>query len=1065
MASSNAPIWKIQPMIRRYGLAFLSVAIAFASALFLEKHNFHGLEFPIFLFAIVLTAWYLGTGPAIFALILCSLAFDYYFTAPFHSFAVERAEGPYYVMYILFALLIAGFAAIRRRAESKLLQARNELEVANKELGTFAHSALRRSDAYLAEAQALSHTGSFGWNIASGEIYWSEETYKIFGLDRNAKPTMEFVMQRIHPDDRNTTQLALDHAINTNIDFNIEHRLLMPDGEVKYILALARPSRPSPDNLEFIGAVTDITERKRAEEALRRSEAYLAEGQKLSQTGTWACNIATREMIHSSQEHRHLFGLAPDKVDIPSLEEFLQRIHPDDRGPTAEDLDSAISAGKNVEAHFRIVLPEGPTRYMYGIGRPLIKPSGDTGEYVGAVMDVTSTKQSEIKLRESEAYLAEAQRLSHTGSWAWSPATGENRYWSDECFRLLGFDPADGMPPREEFIKRIHPDDRPMVAEKLEKAARERSEYEADYRVIHPNGEIRDIHAIGHPVLGPSGDLVEIVGTAIDVTERKQAEDSIRQSEAYLAEAQRLSHTGSWAWNPTTGENRYWSDECFRLLGFDPAEGMPPFETLVQRIHPDDRPVVAETLERAVRERAEYEVEYRIFHPGGVIRDVYAIGHPILSPSGDLIEIVGTGIDVTERKRAEALRNEESRILEMIARDAPLEEILEKLVLVVEAQFANLLCSVLLLDKDGQHMRHGAAPSLPESYNKAIDGVSIGPKAGSCGTAMYRKEPVVVADILQDPLWEQYRDAAEPHGLRACWSTPILSHSGKALGSFAMYYREPRSPNPLETSALEMANHLAGIAIERKLAREERERLREAQADLAHANRVTTMGELTASVAHEVNQPIAASLTNARTCLRWLAGDTPNIEEAREAAMRIVQDQTRAAEIIARIRMLFKKSAPQRELVDMNEIIREMVVHLRVEATRHLISLRTELAVDLPQFMGDRVQLQQVMMNLMMNGIDAMTGVDGTRELIIKSQFAEDGKVRVSVSDTGVGLPAEQANHIFDAFFTTKLHGTGMGLRISRSIIESHGGRLWAEENTPRGASFSFVLPTVDTQE
>ena len=936
MASSNAPIWKIQPMIRRYGLAFLSVAIAFASALFLEKHNFHGLEFPIFLFAIVLTAWYLGTGPAIFALILCSLAFDYYFTAPFHSFAVERAEGPYYVMYILFALLIAGFAAIRRRAESKLLQARNELEVANKELGTLAHSALRRSDAYLAEAQALSHTGSFGWNIASGEIYWSEETYKIFGLDRNAKPTMEFVMQRIHPDDRNTTQLALDHAINTNIDFNIEHRLLMPDGEVKYILALARPSRPSPDNLEFIGAVTDITERKRAEEALRRSEAYLAEGQKLSQTGTWACNIATREMIHSSQEHRHLFGLAPDKVDIPSLEEFLQRIHPDDRGPTAEDLDSAISAGKNVEAHFRIVLPEGPTRYMYGIGRPLIKPSGDTGEYVGAVMDVTSTKQSEIKLRESEAYLAEAQRLSHTGSWAW---------------------------------------------------------------------------------------------------------------------------------NPTTGENRYWSDECFRLLGFDPAEGMPPFETLVQRIHPDDRPVVAETLERAVRERAEYEVEYRIFHPGGVIRDVYAIGHPILSPSGDLIEIVGTGIDVTERKRAEALRNEESRILEMIARDAPLEEILEKLVLVVEAQFANLLCSVLLLDKDGQHMRHGAAPSLPESYNKAIDGVSIGPKAGSCGTAMYRKEPVVVADILQDPLWEQYRDAAEPHGLRACWSTPILSHSGKALGSFAMYYREPRSPNPLETSALEMANHLAGIAIERKLAREERERLREAQADLAHANRVTTMGELTASVAHEVNQPIAASLTNARTCLRWLAGDTPNIEEAREAAMRIVQDQTRAAEIIARIRMLFKKSAPQRELVDMNEIIREMVVHLRVEATRHLISLRTELAVDLPQFMGDRVQLQQVMMNLMMNGIDAMTGVDGTRELIIKSQFAEDGKVRVSVSDTGVGLPAEQANHIFDAFFTTKLHGTGMGLRISRSIIESHGGRLWAEENTPRGASFSFVLPTVDTQE
>jgi len=285
-------------MIRRYGLALLSVAIALVSARFLASHNFQGLEFPIFLFAIVLTAWYLGTGPAIFALILCSLAFDYYFTAPFHSFAVERPEIPYYAMYILFASLIVGFAAIRRRAESKLLQTRNELEATNKESEAFAHSALRRSEAYLAEAQTLSHTGSFGWNVTSGEIFWSEETHKIFGLDRDTKPTMEFVMQRIHPDDRNTTQRALDHAINANIDFNIEHRLLMPDGEVKYILALARPSRPSPDNLEFIGAVTDITERKRAEEALRRSEAYLAEGQKLSQTGTWACNIATREMTH-----------------------------------------------------------------------------------------------------------------------------------------------------------------------------------------------------------------------------------------------------------------------------------------------------------------------------------------------------------------------------------------------------------------------------------------------------------------------------------------------------------------------------------------------------------------------------------------------------------------------------------------------------------------------------------------------------------------------------------------------------------------------------------------------
>jgi C4-dicarboxylate-specific signal transduction histidine kinase len=246
-------------------------------------------------------------------------------------------------------------------------------------------------------------------------------------------------------------------------------------------------------------------------------------------------------------------------------------------------------------------------------------------------------------------------------------------------------------------------------------------------------------------------------------------------------------------------------------------------------------------------------------------------------------------------------------------------------------------------------------------------------------------------------------------------------------------------------------------SVERKHAEEAR---REAQAELARVSRVTTMGELTASLAHEVNQPIAAAVTNANTCLRWLTRDHPDVEEARAAAMRIVKDGTRAAEIVKRIRLLFKKSTPQRELLDVNEAIREMIVLLRSEATRYNITVRMELAADLPWIMGDRVQLQQVLMNLMVNSIDAMKELDGARELAVKSQSTEKEEVLVSVSDTGVGLPPQQADQIFNAFFTTKPHGTGMGLRISRSIVESHGGRLWAAENSPRGASFYFALPT-----
>jgi C4-dicarboxylate-specific signal transduction histidine kinase len=220
------------------------------------------------------------------------------------------------------------------------------------------------------------------------------------------------------------------------------------------------------------------------------------------------------------------------------------------------------------------------------------------------------------------------------------------------------------------------------------------------------------------------------------------------------------------------------------------------------------------------------------------------------------------------------------------------------------------------------------------------------------------------------------------------------------------------------------------------------------------------MGELTASLAHEVNQPIAAAVTNANTCVRWLVGEIPNIQEAREAAIRSAKDGTRAAEIISRIRLLFRKGTTERELVDVNEVIREMIVLLRGEAMRYSVSVHTDLADDLPQLMADRVQLQQVMMNLITNSIDAMKDVGWTRELAIKSQQSEDEQLLISVSDTGVGLPAHQADEIFNAFFTTKLEGTGLGLSISRSIVESHGGRLRAADNSPQGASFYFSLPT-----
>jgi C4-dicarboxylate-specific signal transduction histidine kinase len=252
---------------------------------------------------------------------------------------------------------------------------------------------------------------------------------------------------------------------------------------------------------------------------------------------------------------------------------------------------------------------------------------------------------------------------------------------------------------------------------------------------------------------------------------------------------------------------------------------------------------------------------------------------------------------------------------------------------------------------------------------------------------------------------------------------------------------------------------------ERRQAETERERLRQVQADLAHINRATTMGELTASLAHEINQPIAAAATDARTCLRWLAREQPDIGEARESAERMVNAVTRAADIISRLRQLFKKGAPQTSLVDVSEVIQEMVVLLRSEASRHSVLILTELSEVLPRVVADRVQLQQVLMNLMLNGIEAMQDTKSGGQLTIRSLRGEGGQALISVSDTGKGLPPDRADQIFNAFFSTKAQGTGMGLSISRSIIESHGGRLWATSNSGRGATLNFTLPSAEARE
>jgi PAS domain S-box-containing protein len=301
--------------------------------------------------------------------------------------------------------------------------------------------------------------------------------------------------------------------------------------------------------------------------------------------------------------------------------------------------------------------------------------------------------------------------------------------------------------------------------------------------------------------------------------ERDCAEAALRRSEGFLAEGQRLSHNGTWGWNLSTGKLA-WSEEHFRIFGFDPEKTEPSFQLFLETVHPEDRLFIERGLDKAIREKSGFDMEFRIALADGSIKNAQGVGRPVLTQSGEIDSYIGSTVDITARKRAEALLAGENRLLEMVARGDSLPLILDALCRLVEELASGALSSILLLEANGNSLRHGAAPSLPKAYIDAIDGSVIGPSAGSCGTAAYRAKPVIVSDIANDPLWADYRDIALSHELQACWSTPILSSEGKVLGTFAIYYREPRTPTPQQLQIIEQVTHLASIALERKRAEE-----------------------------------------------------------------------------------------------------------------------------------------------------------------------------------------------------------------------------------------------------
>jgi PAS domain S-box-containing protein len=694
----------------------------------------------------------------------------------------------------------------------------------------------------------------------------------------------------IHPEDGVRHSEKWRISVATGQLFEDEARFRhAADGGYRWFLVRGVPLRgPHGKIVKWYGTLTDIEDRKRAEEALRSSEQRFRlivdsiPGLVCTMSATGEAQLLNRQVLE-------YFGKSPEELKNWATSDA---VHPDDLPRVISAWASSIETGHPYDIEQRCRRGDGIYRWFQVRALPLRDAEGRITGWYNLLTDIDDRKRAEEALQRSQFYISEGQRIARMGSWAFNPAGFE--YWSSELFRIHGLEPSGKPPTVEEYLALVHPADRAFMKQGITNMLADHRAFDFTKRIVRRDGEIRSVRCVGVPVT-QGGIFQGFLGTGMDVTDQERLTEELRRSEGHLAEAQKLTHTASWAWSFTDRKAVHLSQEWYRIYGFDPARGAPTLEQHSERVHPEDRANWKGITERAIAERADYDQEFRILLPNGKVRWIQTVGHPVLSNSGDLEGFAGSSTDITELKRAE----------------------------------------------------------------------------------------------------------------------------------------------------------------------QEREKLRQIEADLAHIDRVSTLGEMAASLAHEIKQPIAAAITSANTCIEWLAHEPPNLDRARAAAARIDKYGNRAAEIIDRIRSLYKNSPPQRELVDVNGIVHEIFPLLQGEATRYSIAIRPELAAELPKIKVDRVQLQQVFMNLMLNAIEAMKDSGG--ELTVKSEL-QDGQVQFSVSDTGVGLPMEKMDQIFSAFFTTKPQGSGMGLAISRSIVESHGGRLWATANDGRGAIFHFTLPTEVTE-
>jgi PAS domain S-box-containing protein len=676
-------------------------------------------------------------------------------------------------------------------------------------------------------------------------------------------------------------------------------------------------------------------------------------------------------------------------------------------------------------------------------------------------------KPDEI-LRANEERFRRYFDLGLIGMAMTSPAKGIIEV-NDEICRILGYERSELL--QKSWAEMTHPDDLEAdVAQFNRVLSGEIEGYTLDKRWICKNGRIIDSIMAAKCMRQADGSVDYLVGLLLDVTERKRAEEALRASE----EKYRTLYDSI--------------DEGFCIIKvlFDERDKAVDYRFLEVNPSFEEQTGIKNAQGRSMREIAPaheehwFEIYGKIALTGEPIRfenaasqlnrwyTVYAfrIGEPqernvavffrdITARKRTETELLGLEVELATELTAMTRLNEFSRDLRSNTElESTLQWALEAIISLQNAEFG----MVQLYNRTTQALeivvQHGFRKVFLDYFSSANG------ESSACGRALRSKQRVIIEDVLTDADFALHRDIAASSGFRAVQATPLLSRAGEVLGVISTQFREPHRLSSRDLRFTDLYARQVMEILERK---QTEEALHSTQAELAHVARVVAMGELTTTIAHEINQPLTVIVTNANACQRLLQADTVNLNEIRAAVTDIVAAGQRAAEVITQIRNLLKKRSPDRIPLDINELIREAIVLIRHRLETHKISIRTDFAPDLPSVLGDRIQLEQVVLNLIMNGVEAMIPIDQRpRVLTMRSAKDEAGNVLVEVKDSGIGLLTTSVEQLFETFFTTKPSGMGMGLSISRSIIRSHGGRLWAMENTQhQGATFQFSLPRV----